>query len=333
MQKTSVSVIIACNSLVFLPETIKSIESQTFNHGLMEIILVLDRLDIEKAEETIDGLTDIRLKIFLSDKNGVAHATNLGLAEATGEIVAIIDSDDIMLPNRIKNQVDFLVENPNIAAVGGHIQLINADGTVIGQKKYKCSPLEIRKNVFERVQLAHPAATYRRDFVLGIGGYRDLDAPDLDLWVRILEKSDLANINETVIKYRVHDYNYSKQSVFNTNTPKKIIWISHFLRIKALAHDLPEKGKEENWIIEKVCLLKSDFVTDLALSDDWNQSREFMDLFHLLKISSISQKIIVILRILSKHKSELYNRIVLKTKRFLYKVIIYRKHKYKLPMN
>ena len=329
MRKIKISVLIACNSFTYLRETIKSIENQTYNHNLIEIILVLDRLEKKEIGLELVKLTKINLRIFQSQTPGVVHATNLGLEKASGEFVAIIDSDDVMLPNRLKNQIKFLEDNPDIAAVGGHIQLINESGNVFGEKKYNCSPTKIRKNIFEMVQLAHPATTYRRDFIISLGGYRDLSAPDLDLWIRVLEESNLANIDEQVIQYRMHKDNFSKQSIFNTNIPKQIVWISHFLRINKIFHDLPKQGDEETWIKEKTVLLQPNFPIKLALSESWHLSLEFMNLLHVIKTRPLPERINAFFRITTNHKYELTKRVILRVKRLIYVLYLHKKHNYK----
>ena len=114
MRKIKVSILIACNSSTYLRETIKSIENQTFDHNLIEIILVLDRLEKKEIILELLNATKINLQIFQSQIPGVVHATNLGLDKAIGDFIAVIDSDDVMLPDRLKNQIEFLEENPEI---------------------------------------------------------------------------------------------------------------------------------------------------------------------------------------------------------------------------
>lgn len=333
MRKVKVSVLIACNSSTYLRETIKSIENQTFDHNLIEIILVLDRLDKEEIMLQLMSATKINLQIFQSQIPGVVQATNLGLNKAIGDFVAVIDSDDVMLPDRLENQIKFLEENPEIVGVGGHIQLINENGEVIGEKRYNCSPTKIRRNIFEMVQLAHPATTYRREFIISLGGYRDLSAPDLDLWIRALEESNLANIDELVIQYRIHQNNFSKQSIFNTNIPKQIVWISHFLRINNIAHNLPQQGEERIWIEEKTFLLEPNFLIKLALSESWHLSSEFMNLLHLIKTRPAFEKVNALYRITTNHKHELSKRVILKIRRLIYKLYLHKKHNYKRTTN
>jgi hypothetical protein len=183
------------------------------------------------------------------------------------------------------------------------------------------------------VQLAHPATTYRREFIIFLGGYRDLSAPDLDLWIRILEESNLANIDEQVIQYRMHQNNFSKQSIFNTNIPKQIVWISHFLRINKIDHDLPQQGKEKIWIKEKTALLQLNFPIKLALSESWHLSSEFMNLLHVVKTRPAFEKINALFRIATNHKHELNKRLILRIKRLIYKLYFHKKHNYKRTTN
>jgi glycosyltransferase involved in cell wall biosynthesis len=333
MNQGLVSVVIICNNPKYLVQTIESINNQDYNKNKLEIILVLDRLNTTEISNLLSNKTQIKLKILQSKNPGVMEATNLAIEVAEGEFIAIIDSDDEMIPDRISKQIEFLDKNKEVCAVGGHINLIDASGTKFGVKKYKLSNKSIRQNIFEMAQLAHPATTYRRREVIKIGGYRDVDALDIDLWIRFLEYFAISNLDYEVINYRVHPDNYSKKDIFKTNIPRLVIWVSHFLRIQGLHHELPRKGEELEWIYQNRKFVKSSFVTRLALSENWNMSPQFMHTLHKYKTTKTPKRFLILLQILSRHKEEFVKRFSLKIRRILYIKFLYKTHRWAKPLN
>ena len=323
-----VSVLIISNNSTYLSEAIESVCKQDYEKQKLELILVLDRLDESKVKKLLPKSEDLKIKILQSPTPGVVHATNLGLEAASGEYVAILDSDDLMLPHRISNQIAYLKQNPNITAVGGHIILIDSKGQNIGFKKYQTSPRGIRRNIFEMAQMAHPAVTYRKKEIIDLGGYRLVDALDIDLWIRIIEKSQINNLDSPMIKYRIHENNFSKQDVFKTNIPRKLIWMSHFLRIAGVEHELPKLGHELGWLDSHNKLIKSTFITRLALSDYWNMNPIFMNLIHEYKMSRIMSRIKILIVIFRFHGKALGYRFMLKLRRITYIRFFYRLHRW-----
>jgi glycosyltransferase involved in cell wall biosynthesis len=327
-QSDLVSVLIVSNNAAYLSEAIESVCNQDYEKQKMELVLVLDRLEESEVKKIIPSSIDLRIKILKSSTPGVVHATNLGLETACGEYVAILDSDDLMLPNRISSQIAYLKRHPNITAVGGHIILIDSKGENIGFKKYQTTSKKIRRNIFEMAQMAHPAVTYRKREVIEAGGYRLVDALDIDLWIRIIEKSEINNLDLPMIKYRIHENNFSKQDVFKTNIPRKIIWMSHFLRRAGIKHDLPSLGEEKGWLEVHNELINTSFITRLALSDYWNMNPIFMNLIHKYKTSRAIPRIKIMTVILRHHRNELAYRLILKLRRIMYIKFFYRLHKW-----
>ena len=108
-----VSVIIPTyNRLGLLEPALNSVLEQTFR--IHEIIVVDDG--------STDGTVEFLLKNFpavsvISQKNqGVSSARNTGIRQATGEWIALLDSDDIWLPEKIEKQVHFLSQNKSYQA-------------------------------------------------------------------------------------------------------------------------------------------------------------------------------------------------------------------------
>ena len=110
------------NNEEFLPETIESIQRQTL--GDYELI-VCQNLSEDNSLEILKGFSerDKRIRIIESDSNrGCAYAYNVGIDNACGKYIAIMDSDDIMAPERLRIETDFLDNNPSTSMVCGLYQ-------------------------------------------------------------------------------------------------------------------------------------------------------------------------------------------------------------------
>ena len=122
-----VSVIIpAYNSSRTLGEALASVRAQTY--PAHEIIVVDDCSRPEEAA-AIDRVAAGATVIHLPKNRGPSVARNRGVARATGQWVAFLDSDDLWLPHKLQVQTDYLLANPDCRAVHCSLQSIWRDGS------------------------------------------------------------------------------------------------------------------------------------------------------------------------------------------------------------
>lgn len=125
-----------------------------------------------------------------------------------------MDADDIAYPERIAAQVDYLTQHPNIAALGTQARLIPGHGppsTYV--TRLPVSPAAVRLSLQKRNVLVHPSVMMRRDAYEQTTGYRRSVAAgqDYDLWLRIIERHDIANLQTLMLDYTVHAAQVSSQ--------------------------------------------------------------------------------------------------------------------------
>ena len=122
-----------------------------------------------------------------------------------------MDADDISVPERIERQLAYLVQFPEVAAVGSALRLVNRDGDPIAPPtKYPLTFEEIRNGLhWGYCSLGQPTVAMRREAVIAVGGYRQAfdSAEDYDLWVRLSERYPLANMPDVLVDYRWHGDN------------------------------------------------------------------------------------------------------------------------------
>ena len=254
-----ISVLIPCHSTNFLSECIDSIQEQTMSKSDFEVVIVADRVDRVEVADILKG-SNLHIRIIPSPNPGIVAALNTGLKNISSEYVARMDEDDLMYPNRLHAQLEYLENTPICVAVGGQLELIDENGTRIGESRFRKKIGTSNKELFSSSPLAHPAAMIRRSTISQIGGYRNFLAEDWDLWVRLREVGEVHNLSQQVIKYRVHNNQLSRQKMYAQSQARLIVGVSHFARQGDYV-DIPESISElELWLEEsKAYLRKSSF--------------------------------------------------------------------------
>lgn len=204
----AVSVIMAVyNGQRYLAEAIDSILAQTFTD--FEFIIIDDGSSDQSGRILSDyAAKDPRIRPFTRPNRGLTCSLNEAIRLSRGHYIARMDADDVALPNRFELQVKYLDENPCCVAVGAANLIIDPDGMPI----YEChGPLTHCQIDNQHLYhggggLSHPVVMMRHDALIKIGGYceRFRTAQDLDLFLRLGEIGQLANLPDVLLKYREH---------------------------------------------------------------------------------------------------------------------------------
>jgi glycosyltransferase involved in cell wall biosynthesis len=201
-----VSVVMAvCDGEEYITEALNSILDQSFRD--FEFIIINDgsidnTTGILQQYAQLDG----RLCVFHQENRGLIAALNRGCRLARGKYIARMDADDITVPDRFETQVDFLDRHPIVAVLGGAIKLINAKGASIGERRYPVDDRQIKEALHRTNCFCHSAIMMRKDAFDATEGYRRpfLHAEEYDLWLRMAERVELANLPDVLVYYRIH---------------------------------------------------------------------------------------------------------------------------------
>jgi glycosyltransferase involved in cell wall biosynthesis len=201
---------VVCNVDRFLAEAIESILRQTFRD--FEFIIV-DFGSTDKSKTIISdyAATDRRIRLHEIPHCGLAEARNAACLLARGRYIAIMDADDVSIEDRLMREIEFMEEHPEVGVVGGATQWIDPTGRPLHVQYFPAGDREIRSTLLSSSALCQSAALIRREAFLGVGGYRPSLVPseDYDLWLRIADHFQLANLQRIIVKYRVHPYQLS----------------------------------------------------------------------------------------------------------------------------
>lgn len=198
-----VSIITPCfNSSLFIKETIESVLAQTYPNWEM---IIVDDSSTDKSVELILNFSriDQRIKLIqLKRKVGAAEARNIALREANGQFIAFLDSDDVWYPDKLENQIQFMLSK-DIAFSFSAYDLIDSESKPIG--KVIQAPEVIGYN------------GYLKDTIIGCltvvidkskTGYFEMprirSSHDMALWLLLMKRGfKVHGINKPLASYRI----------------------------------------------------------------------------------------------------------------------------------
>jgi glycosyltransferase involved in cell wall biosynthesis len=189
------------NQARFLEATIQSVLSQSYPR--LEYIIV-DGASTDGSLDIIRKYSD-RLAWWVSEKDkGQTDALNKGFAQAKGDILAWLNSDDTYLPGAVASAVQYFQESPKPGLVYGDTNFINEAGQIIG--KFRAAQTDLHRLRQGYVHIPQQAAFFHGDLWHSVG---PLDpsfyfAMDYDLWVRIAARSQVKYVPQTWANFRLH---------------------------------------------------------------------------------------------------------------------------------
>jgi glycosyltransferase involved in cell wall biosynthesis len=157
------------------------------------------------------ALPHVSVDVLRMPRNGgIERALQAGieaLAARGCQYAARIDAGDLAAPGRLAKQRAYLEANRNVAGVGMWTQVVSRDGSPLFMLRPATKPADVRKRRFFRTQLVHPAMMLRVDAVQAVGNYRAAyrAAEDLDLFARLMERYDCANLPELGLYYELNE--------------------------------------------------------------------------------------------------------------------------------
>lgn len=200
-------IIPAYNAAKFLPQAIDSVVAQTFEDW--RILLVDDGSTDNTAEVVAPYIEQLgpKLKYIKQANAGLPAARNTAIRNSSAELLALLDADDIWLPERLAESVKCFEGRPQVGLAYGFNSRIDADGVVIDTftRRSKYAEGKIARYIYMRlVQLPCPTITFRRSAVDEVGMFDETlrATEDRDLWVRIAMKYEVALVPKLIALYR-----------------------------------------------------------------------------------------------------------------------------------
>ncbi|WP_177732634.1 MULTISPECIES: glycosyltransferase family 2 protein [Flavobacterium] len=207
MESPLITVIVPVYNVAgYIREAIDSILHQTYSNFEC---LIIDDNSTDDTCSIIEKYQDSRLQIIKKDTNsGLANSLNIGLKLAKGKYIARMDGDDVLVETRFEKQVQLLEANPGIGVCGTAYETFPQKNSIELPEEHS----DILTCMLFRCVVAHPSVMMRKELFNQEMEYDETKEPaeDYELWSRLLSRTRFFNIQEILLKYRVHSGQISK---------------------------------------------------------------------------------------------------------------------------
>ena len=203
------------NHAPFIRAAVESVLAQTFTDWEL---VITDDGSSDGTLAALDGITDERVKTEAFPENRSACvALNHCIRRARGRFIAVLNSDDAWMPEKLAKQLAVMEEQPRTAAVFTLASVIDERGARVASDH----PLErtfaqpnrdraewLRRLLFGGNCLCHPSVLVRSEVYREVGLYDECMAqlPDYDMWIRICLRHDLHVLQEQLTLFRLLDH-------------------------------------------------------------------------------------------------------------------------------
>ncbi|AKA36238.1 glycosyltransferase family 2 protein [Flagellimonas lutaonensis] len=262
------------NTAHYLPECIESILAQT--HTDWEVLAVDDH-STDKSIEVLKSYAkeDLRIKVFENQRSGIIPALRTAYKHSSGEFTTRMDSDDIMMPDRLQVMVESLQKQGKGHVAVGQVKYFSDRGISDGYDRYEkwlnelISEGKNYSEIYKECVIPSPCWMVHRDDFEACGAFRpDRYPEDYDLTFRFYEKGlKIIPCKEVLHLWRDYDTRTSRthehyaQNYFldiklhyflkldyDPNRPL-VIWGAGF-KGKTIAKTLLEKGVDFTWLCD-----------------------------------------------------------------------------------
>ena len=207
-----ISVLMSCyNHDKFVGEAIESVLNQSFKDFEL---LIIDDNSTDKTFDIVNSFKDPRIKAFRNEKNfGMVFNTNSLIKKSNGDYIAIINSDDSWLPEKLQKQLDFLENNSGYGACFTVANIIDEDNKIIKsniQESLKYLELDrfgfLNYFFFYNNPLCYPSVLIRKKVFDKTGFFNPayIILLDIEMWIRIcLAGFEIKILKENLTNFRI----------------------------------------------------------------------------------------------------------------------------------
>ena len=229
-QEVHITVFMAAyNAEAYIATSIQSVLIQTYPHFEL---LIVDDGSTDRTVEIVNTFSDPRIRLIQNKENrGLPYTRNVALTEAKGELMAILDSDDISFSNRLQLQIEEFRKRPELAVLGGFAYIINKQGERTGEEiTLRTGVDKTRAILLFANTFVHSTVMIRMSAFKDIGGYPNHTvAQDYALFARIALKYEVDNLPTYLGEYRIHDNNITDRKKHLTENQLRMILLEQLL--------------------------------------------------------------------------------------------------------
>jgi len=217
----------------FVAEAVESALAQSYPH---REIIVVDDGSADGTRQVLEPYFDRIVYIYQANQ-GLSAARNTGIGAAKGELIALLDSDDVWHPRKLEVQVKFLGEHPEVGLVASEMfSDQRQDWPIIdGEPSGLVARILALEDVAGKARFAPSTAVIRRSCLDDVGLFDPTlrCVEDRDMWIRLASRYVLAKLPLTLLWYRLHPQSLSNKAVLMEATELRVLHQA-FTQIPAL---------------------------------------------------------------------------------------------------
>jgi len=191
------------NSSSFLEDCIKSVIMQDYPE--IEHLII----DGKSTDSTLDIVSKYRnhiANLISESDNGMYHAINKGISIATGDIIGILNSDDMLASSNVISSIVNTFKSKNVDSVFGDLAYVDQQNVFKVIRYWECSEYN-RSKFMHGWMPAHPTFYVRRQLITELGGYEShyKTAADYEFMSRLLYKFRVSSyhIPQLLVRMRI----------------------------------------------------------------------------------------------------------------------------------
>lgn len=265
MNKVSV-IIPTFNCARYITKAIESVLNQTYKD--FEIIVMDDGSTDNTRELLLKYISEGKIKYYFQNNKGQSAARNTAIKLSHGDLIALLDADDIWFPEKLKLQVNYFLDHTDVAMVHSNISIGTNDSIITPDlpiiKRHRSF------SIFEELYLGNfvniSTVVLRRES-LNVAGLFDeglRKAEDYDLWLRVAANFKVGYQDVVTGVYRIHNDNSSRDTigmnigVLNVLKKMKNLYSEHVSKIPR--EKINDRYLRLNWSIGYEYFCKYDLV-------------------------------------------------------------------------
>lgn len=190
------------NAMPYLPEAVESILKQSHNDFML---LLVNDGSTDGSAEFMDSIKDPRVSVIHNENKGLGATLNDIIGICSTDLLARMDADDVSCPERLSLQTDYMTKHPETVMLGTQVEFIAGTKTFAGPT----TPTDhhgIQDLLLKRkAAICHASCIFRTSALHKIGGYKiNRAGQDTDLFLRMCEAGQVANLDKILYRIRVH---------------------------------------------------------------------------------------------------------------------------------
>lgn len=197
------------NTAAYVGQTIEALLAQTFRDFEL---LILDDGSTDHTPQILARYADRdeRIRVISRPNKGIVASRNELIAACRGKYMAANDADDLSVPERLEKQVAYMEAHPECVLLGSRVVVMDPYGSPTYVTEHKLTHPEIEKELLGNGggwAVVQSSMICRTEAARTIGGYRGehpVFSEDHDLYLRMAEQGEVANLPEPLTWYRRH---------------------------------------------------------------------------------------------------------------------------------